>query len=308
MSQKISMSHNNKKDTKNLIIACGVLFGVFALTIVLGIFFQDRGIDANYLLVPLMIAVIPGFLFVFAYFAIKKKYKFPSQYIKLGLLVLVVVGNVVGGYQSLFVTLPLVGIFFTVQYLVKAPKSVKHEDRESYKLGYTFIALGIVLGLIFIGAFVWGSIRNAPREFVSNEGKFSITFTGDPKYEPLILDSEIGKLVLHKYILDKGTVSFFASYIDYPKEQVNFEDTEAALDYARDGSLANSKGILVSEEKITLQGYPGRRLTVKVGETGKINSLLLLVDYRLYQIIVTYSSKIFETESEEFLNSFKLLK
>ena len=79
---------------------------------------------------------------------------------------------------------------------------------------------------------------------------------------------------------------------------------------ARDGSVANVGGKLVSERHITLEGFPGRELTVSVhaeGQSIEMLQRLYVVKERLYQQIVVYP--VGQTpEAARFFDGFTLAR
>jgi hypothetical protein len=78
------------------------------------------------------------------------------------------------------------------------------------------------------------------------------------------------------------------------------------LDGGREGAVAKVNGKLLSETPLTLEGYPGREMTISAGQLG-VRSRMYLVDNRAYSIIITGPvGELNLPRVDEVLNSFKL--
>jgi hypothetical protein len=143
------------------------------------------------------------------------------------------------------------------------------------------------------------------QSFSSTEGGFSILLPGTPKYDATTVDSAVGPLVIHSYMVEDAGMAYGVIYTDYP-DFVRDADPEDILDGGRDGAVAKIKGTLVSEDRITLGGYPGRDITITSGQMG-VRTKICLADTRMYSAIVTGSAdKISDPRIEEVLDSFQL--
>jgi hypothetical protein len=109
---------------------------------------------------------------------------------------------------------------------------------------------------------------------------------------------------------DTEKVFFSVAYVDYPYSAVRVTPTSSLLDGARDGAVERTNGRLLSEKLISLGGYPGREIKIKV-ETPKhtaiVRSRIYLVKNRLYQVLVVTSiQEAYSTIGTTFLNSFQV--
>jgi len=100
-------------------------------------------------------------------------------------------------------------------------------------------------------------------------------------------------------------------YSDYPEEMVKESDPEKILDGSRDGAVRNANGKLVLENKISLDGNPGRELVIdakgKGGQDATMKARVFLVKNRLYQVmVVAPKGQVSGAEIDDFLKSFKL--
>jgi hypothetical protein len=145
--------------------------------------------------------------------------------------------------------------------------------------------------------------------FNSPEGRFSIGAPTKPQENVKDIDSDVGKLQLHSFASSSAIAYFMVSYGDYPNEPAA-DRRELVLDGVRDGVIKGLEGELISETKISINGYPGRQLlarkTIEGSET-TFNWRIYLVGPRVYQVAVaTKKSDSATPEITKFLNSFRL--
>lgn len=132
------------------------------------------------------------------------------------------------------------------------------------------------------------------------------------KAEPTVseVNSASGKIPVYTFASSNNTGSFMLSYADYPNAASNPAHEQSVLDGVRDGVLKGTEGTLISESKLTLNGYPGREMkaTRMVDGTEMIFSWrLFLVGKRLYQLAVGSSKADSESpDIKKFFASFEL--
>jgi len=145
--------------------------------------------------------------------------------------------------------------------------------------------------------------------FNSPEGHFSVGMPNKPAADVKDVDSAVGKLQLHSFTSSNAVAYFMVSYGDYPTEAAS-DRREAVLDGVRDGVVNGLEGVLISETKTTIDGYPGREFLAKKTVDG--DELIFawhiyLVGPRLYQV-AALAKKPDSTSPEitKFFNSFRL--
>lgn len=171
--------------------------------------------------------------------------------------------------------------------------------RTPYRILYIIIIL-LVMGC---QSGTWDS-------FTSSEGKFSALFPKNPTEEIDTLNTAIGTLEMHTFTASYRKGFFAVAYVDYPYSAVRVTPASSLLDGARDGAVERTNGRLLSEKLISLGGYPGREIKIKI-ETPKhtaiIRCRIYLVKNRLYQILVATSiQEAYSTIGTTFLNSFQV--
>jgi hypothetical protein len=146
--------------------------------------------------------------------------------------------------------------------------------------------------------------------FNSSDGRFSVGMPKKPEENVRDIDSAVGKLQLHTFPSSSAIGYFMVSYGDYPNEPAA-DRREPVLDGVRDGVISGLEGELISETKISINGYPGRELlakkTIESSET-TFNWRIYLVGRRVYQVAAaTKKADSTSPEIAKFLNSFRLI-
>jgi hypothetical protein len=77
-------------------------------------------------------------------------------------------------------------------------------------------------------------------------------------------------------------------YYDYPRPQ---PDIEKVFDGTRNGSLKGVHGTLLSEQNVTLDGYPGRRFRSTGIGNAFLDEEMYFIGQRFYLITITTATK-----------------
>jgi hypothetical protein len=146
------------------------------------------------------------------------------------------------------------------------------------------------------------------REYSGEDGDFSVQMPAAPKEQVDEYDTDSGKVVVHMNGATVGDMDYIMAYSDYPADLVAAKGAEGILNDARDGAVTNTKGELVAEQALDLNGNPG--LFLQVGSPdgkGLAQAKLFLVGNRLYQIFVAGPKENADSEDVQFyLDSFAL--
>src|SRR4051812_819503 len=86
--------------------------------------------------------------------------------------------------------------------------------------------------------------ETAWKDFVSQDGRFSVQFPGTPKAVSQTMPTKLGNLDAKVFMLESREGFFMVAYIDYPKEALARSRPDDLLDGAREGALMNVKGKL----------------------------------------------------------------
>ncbi len=145
-------------------------------------------------------------------------------------------------------------------------------------------------------------------DYVSKEGGFTIRTPGTVKEQAVAVKTPVGEVTFHmcQVLLPNGSGAFVVSYNDIPPQGPALAD-DARFDGARAGMLANIPGAkLVSETKLTVEGFPAREWVVGM-PMGQAKFRAILAKKRIYQLIAGGSpDKVSDKDVQAFFDSFKL--
>jgi len=129
----------------------------------------------------------------------------------------------------------------------------------------------------------------------------------EPKRETVPLPQGGEAKVAAWAVRDPSGVLYSIWLADYPTELVSKTSPENFLNEGRDGVLQQLQNAqIVSENPITLQGFPGREYTL-TSDNGDVKGRNFLVGNRLYTQIYIYNSAVGAPEGDAFLNSLELV-
>lgn len=177
---------------------------------------------------------------------------------------------------------------------------------------WVVIAIVIAAGFMLTdaGKSIFSSV-SAPatwKEFSSAEGNFAVLMPGTPSYEKKNTATALGPIDMHMFTLNIGRdAAYLVMYSDYP-EIVTRAKPDALLDGGRDGALANTKGKLIGEQNMSLDGFPGREIVIEVPGKGLLKLRVFLVGRRMFQVMAVGTKEMIEHEdTAKYLTSFRLL-
>jgi hypothetical protein len=164
---------------------------------------------------------------------------------------------------------------------------------------------------------------DAWKEFTSAAGKFSISLPGTPKPEVRTMQTRIGKLTTHAFVLQTDFGHYYVHYVDFPVGPETPEEHKEFLDGARDQVVSAGSRVLV-ETDVAMGGVVARELLVEKGPY-IIRARYFFVKSRSYQVIFTTlpeavfknakpsantadRTDLFEMVSKKFFGSFKVIE
>ena len=146
--------------------------------------------------------------------------------------------------------------------------------------------------------------------FSSPEGRFSVQFPKEPTPEVKDVDSVVGKLTMYTYAASSSTVTYMASFADYPSVP-EADRQQPVLDAVRNGIAEKLEAKIFEETKISISGNPGREFRMSKTSNGLdliYHWRAYLVGRRLYQVAAGYNKR--DSQSRElpkYFDSFQLL-
>ena len=165
---------------------------------------------------------------------------------------------------------------------------------------------------LFISAFTvtaqeWEKYKSEDLAFVAE-------FPGTPERTVQQLQTAVGELDMHMVAYSSSTTGDNVYYgvirSDYPEEQfsdISEEKVKSVLDGAVNGAVTNVNGTLESDENITLNGYPGRK--IKITTTGiELFMNAYLVDNVMYVTqVIAMEGSLNSKNLNKFLDAFDII-
>jgi hypothetical protein len=150
--------------------------------------------------------------------------------------------------------------------------------------------------------------QDAWKEYSSKEYSMAYSMPADPTPRTKTLDSDIGKLTIHSYLLDQGNCALVVAVIVYPDEVLQAVPAKV-LAAGRDSMVSHfTNGKVVSEKEITIDGNPGIAFDF-TSDQFHGTSRAYLVGKRLYQLqSLAAAGTPLLPGTDRFMNSFRLLK
>lgn len=151
------------------------------------------------------------------------------------------------------------------------------------------------------------------KEFSSAAGRFSVLLPGVPTEEVQAIDTAIGKINMHSFSL-LASSHYTIMFVDYPLLIEEPNKVNMHLDSGRDQVVKNVKGQIIEEQKINLDGHPGRYLKIQTGSGFLIRSKIIAVKNRVYTLALLTKEqnapavviRFNEGAAAKFLDSFTL--
>lgn len=110
-------------------------------------------------------------------------------------------------------------------------------------------------------------------------GGYRVTFPAPPAEEAKDVDSVAGPVKTRTSLLEYQDKVFVTIAAAYPVD-VSEGDPQARLDSARSGSVRNIDGELLSEERLTINDAPARRMVIDLPQSGQVADALVVLDGR----------------------------
>src|SRR4029450_9005116 len=108
--------------------------------------------------------------------------------------------------------------------------------------------------------------------------------------------------------VDTDDRAYMTMYISYPEKATQGRSPAVMLDGARDGAVANVKGKLRKEEKLTLGSAVARQIIIDAPNNVVLVSRFLMLEKTLVQVLVAGPPNIEnEPDTKRFLGSLKLV-
>ncbi len=157
--------------------------------------------------------------------------------------------------------------------------------------------MALVLGVASLAA------ADEWKPYTSSAGRYTASFPGTPKEVTQRTETGVDATIAS---LQSTDAAYAVAFNDLPKDALAKQSADQLLDAARKGAVDKVKGKLVSEKKVTADGFPGRELTIDAPGELQLTEHAYLVKTRLYQVlVVARKAKGMPDDTKKFLESFK---
>lgn len=166
------------------------------------------------------------------------------------------------------------------------------------------IPLAAVLAVALMG--MQGASAQQWVEHRPDGAGYRAAFPAQPAEEVKDIDSIAGPVKTRTSVVEYEDKVFVAIASAYPVDVS--ADPQASLDSARSGSVRNVDGELLSEERLTVNDAPARRMLIDLPQSGQVADALVILDgNHLYQAVyVGPRGTEHKEEANRFLSSFAL--
>lgn len=149
-------------------------------------------------------------------------------------------------------------------------------------------------------------------QFTSKEGRFAVSFPAAPKERKLKPRGEaIAQDV--RFESKRDGVDYDVGYVAYAQAVADKYDALDPAEFAqrqREATVKGTKGKVLAQKDVTLgkEKRPGYELLIQVSAKGFIRQRAFYAHGRLYQLMVTGTSRdaVTGTTADKFLDSFRL--
>lgn len=145
--------------------------------------------------------------------------------------------------------------------------------------------------------------------YTAPDGSFSIELPSEPAVKTVQVPVPGGGTRTASVVTAEATktTAFTCSYLDDDSGQIKSPDQ--ALESGRDGSLRQTQGTLISQERLTVQGFPALDVHASAAGNSLLDSRMVLAGKRLYMIVAvaTVAEDRDPNTIRRVLDSFKIL-
>jgi len=119
--------------------------------------------------------------------------------------------------------------------------------------------------------------------YQSDVSNFSAQFPGVVEESKTVTSWNAGQLTSSVYATQYRRGFYRVAVTPLPREVIRSKSPQELLDAARDGSLTMNKMKVESEQKLLVNGAPGRRFIVTTPDAPNVVHLVVIANGRLYQ-------------------------
>ena len=165
----------------------------------------------------------------------------------------------------------------------------------------------LLVPLLFLTTlFVNPPQQPAWRDYSSPEGRFSAAMPDEPRTSMVVTQTAKGPLYTNTVgATDQNLNEYLVSWTSYDRS-VEFRATEKTFDNVRDALISSKGGKLLSESSLDLAGRPARAVTFTDSDGRLVKARFYFIGTRFYQVMAESGNKQDSSDSDGFLQSFKI--
>ena len=149
------------------------------------------------------------------------------------------------------------------------------------------IGFAVAFIVVCVAIYIYtGSGKLAPfKEFRSDEGRFTVLMPGKPEVQNEAMDMPFGTVNTITYMAGSRKIGCIVSYADYPALLIKSTDPQKLLDGAKDGTIKDGNGRLISETSIDFHGLPARDVLIEIPGKAFTATRYILTSPRFYTLV-----------------------
>ncbi|WP_461599550.1 hypothetical protein [Winogradskyella sp.] len=171
----------------------------------------------------------------------------------------------------------------------------------------SFITSVFILFTVLLTAQDWEKYKSVDLAFITE-------FPGKPQRTTQQIETAVGELDMHMVGYGSSQVGDNIYYAvvrsDYPKEQfsdMSDEKIKSILDGAVNGAVNNVQGTLESDEDITLNGYPGRKIKIDAPGMEIFMNAYLVENVMYINQVIAEEDKVNSDNLKKFFSAFDII-
>ncbi len=149
------------------------------------------------------------------------------------------------------------------------------------------------------------------KPFSPKDGAFTVQLPATPEEhkKPIATPQGMLDLIYYEAEVPGRDGKLLVGFTEFPAASIKAGSEDKRLDHARDGAVASTKGKLVREKSLLLDGYPGRELEIEIEGKARVIVRMYAVKNRLYQLVAAGNPEFVDSaDAAKFLTSLKLAK
>src|SRR5262249_34183389 len=166
-------------------------------------------------------------------------------------------------------------------------------------------ALGVLLIVVFASA---SASAQTWLEFRPEGIGYSVEMPRQWQLSNHDIPTSLGPMKAYMAAVNMPTRAYMTMYMTYPADAVRARPVDTMLDGARDGAVANVKGKLRSEQRLTINNLPAREIIIDAPNSLVVINRYFLLQATLVQALLAGMTNVeTDPDTRHFLDSLKVV-